>query len=132
MGHIYVLRKRSKTTKLFGNTQLRVASHTESTINNILKHHTQTDKYNNSSIYQMKFLDCPLKYIGQTGRTFSVRYKEHIYAVRSNISNCKIFKSYIKHGICIWHMSDAMDVVRTGQDRKEWQIFKPLRKVSHL
>jgi hypothetical protein len=29
-----------------------------------------------------------LKYIGQTGRTFNVRYKEHIHAIRSNKSNC--------------------------------------------
>jgi hypothetical protein len=35
-------------------------------MNNILRHHLQTDKYNDSSIYQMKCLDCPLKYVGQT------------------------------------------------------------------
>jgi hypothetical protein len=29
-----------------------------------LKHNTQTDKYNNSAIYQMKCLDWPLKYVG--------------------------------------------------------------------
>jgi hypothetical protein len=29
-------------------------------------------------------LDCPLKYIGQTGRTFKTRYKEHIQAIRNN------------------------------------------------
>jgi formate/nitrite transporter FocA (FNT family) len=41
----------------------------------VLKHHTQIDKYNNSGIYQMKCLDCLLKYIGQTGRKFNLRYK---------------------------------------------------------
>jgi hypothetical protein len=34
----------------------------------MLKHHTQTDKYISSGIYQMKCLDFPLKYIGETGK----------------------------------------------------------------
>jgi hypothetical protein len=44
-------------------------------INNILKHHLQADKYNSSSIYQMKCLGCPLKYVGQTGRMFVIDIK---------------------------------------------------------
>jgi hypothetical protein len=59
-------------TKLIKNTQLRIAFHTQYTINNILKHHAEADKYNGSSIYHMKCLDCPLKNVGHTGRTFSV------------------------------------------------------------
>jgi hypothetical protein len=42
----------------------------------IVKHHPQTEKYNK---YQMKCLDCPLKYTGQTGRIFHIIYIEHIY-----------------------------------------------------
>lgn len=34
----------------------------------------------------MKCLDCPLKYKGQTGRTFHNRYKEHIQVVRNYVS----------------------------------------------
>jgi regulator of PEP synthase PpsR (kinase-PPPase family) len=37
-------------TKLFKNTQLRVASRTKNTISNILKHHAQAGEYNNSGI----------------------------------------------------------------------------------
>jgi hypothetical protein len=58
-----------------------------STIHNIIKQHPQTDKYNKSGIYQMKCLDCPLKYTGKTGRTFHTRHKEHIQAIRNNNSN---------------------------------------------
>jgi hypothetical protein len=38
----------------------------------------------------MKCLDCHLKYTGQTGRTFNLRHKEHIQAMRSNCSNEEI------------------------------------------
>jgi hypothetical protein len=50
------------------------------TIENIVKQHSQKDKYNDSGICQMKCLDCPLKYIGQTGRAFCTRYREHTLA----------------------------------------------------
>jgi hypothetical protein len=39
---------------------------------------------NNSGIYQVNCLECPKKYIGQTGRTFKTRYKEHIQAILNN------------------------------------------------
>jgi hypothetical protein len=79
MDHLYRLQKGSET-KLSKNTQIRVAFCTKNTVSNILKHHAHTDKYNNSGIYQMKCLDCSLKYVGQTGRTFNARYKENIHA----------------------------------------------------
>jgi hypothetical protein len=46
-------------------------------------------------IYQMKCLHCPLKHIGQTGKTFHTRYKEHtrIQAIR----NCNSNSGYSNH-----------------------------------
>jgi hypothetical protein len=35
------------------------------------------NKYDRSGVYQLTCPDCSMKYIGQTGRPFSVRYKEH-------------------------------------------------------
>jgi hypothetical protein len=32
-------------------------------------------------------MGCPLKYVGQTGRIFNKRYKEHIHDIRTNNSN---------------------------------------------
>jgi hypothetical protein len=32
----------------------------------------------------MKYMDCPLKYIGKRGWTFHTRYKEDIQAIRNN------------------------------------------------
>jgi hypothetical protein len=62
----------------------------------------------------MKFLDCPLKYIGQTGRIFNIRYREHIHEVRTNNSN----SGYSNHILGMGHkygtIKDTMDIVRTG------------------
>jgi hypothetical protein len=34
-----------------------------------------------------RYLDCPLNYVGQTGRTSADRYKGHIQAIRKNNGN---------------------------------------------
>jgi hypothetical protein len=34
--------------------------------------------------------ECPLEYIGQTGRSFRTRYKEHIQAIRCNVRNSRL------------------------------------------
>jgi hypothetical protein len=58
-------------TKLFKNTNIAIAYKTNNTIRNHLKPILpKTDTYNQSDVYQLKCNGCPLKYIGQTGRTF--------------------------------------------------------------
>ena len=44
----------------------------------------QEDKFDKAGIYKIKCKECPKYYIGQTGRSFSCRYKEHIQAIKSN------------------------------------------------
>jgi hypothetical protein len=47
-----------------------------------------TDAYNRNGIYQMKGIDCPLKYVNHTGRIFKMRCKEHVQAIRNSSDNC--------------------------------------------
>jgi hypothetical protein len=83
----YYGKETRKITKLFRDTKLKVAYRTRNTILNILRTQPHINKFKRSRIYCMKCLDCPKKYIGQTGRAFSTRYMEHIYDIRSNNSN---------------------------------------------
>jgi hypothetical protein len=46
-------------------------------------------------------------YIGQTGRTFKLRYKEHINAIRTNKQNSK----YAQHILETRHNYDTMDQI---------------------
>jgi hypothetical protein len=67
---------------------IKIAFRIWNPIQNIIKPYSQIDKYEKSGMYQMKCLNCPLNYIGRTGkRTFHTRYKEHIQAIRSNNGN---------------------------------------------
>jgi hypothetical protein len=78
MGHFYIQLKISKrSTKLFTDTQYKYHSERRTQYKTV-KRYPRTDEYSNSGIYQMKFLGCPLRYMGQTGRILQASYKEHI------------------------------------------------------
>jgi hypothetical protein len=62
--------------------------------------YSQIEKEEKSGIYQMKCLDCPLKYIDQTGRTSHI-YKEH------QISN-----HILNTGSTYGTITDTMDVIK--------------------
>jgi hypothetical protein len=66
----------------------------------------------------MKCLDCPLKYIGQTGRIFHTRYKEHIHAIRNNNSNSGYSNHILNTGHKYGTITDTMDIIRTHRKGK--------------
>jgi hypothetical protein len=96
------------------------------------------DKYSNSGIYQMKCLDCPRKYIGQTGRTFSQRYKEHIQAIRNNCSKSGYFNHILNTGHTYGAIADTVDVIRIGRKGRHlntlerYHIYKTYKKNLHM
>jgi hypothetical protein len=118
--------------------QIKIAFRIQNTIWNILKHHTRIDKYNNSSIYQMNCLDCPLKYIGQTGRTFSIRYKEHIHAIRNDDINSGYSNNILNTGHTYGTITDTINVIRTGRKGRhlstleKYHIYKISRDNLHM
>jgi hypothetical protein len=66
-----------------------------------------------------------MRYIGQTGRTFKVRYKEHIQAIRNNNGNF----GYSNH---ILNTGYTYGTIRYYGCHKKWeegQAFKYLRKI---
>jgi hypothetical protein len=61
----------------------------------------------------MERLYCPLKYIGQTGRAFHTRYKEHRQAIRNNNSNCGYASHVLNKGHTYGTITHTMDIIRT-------------------
>jgi hypothetical protein len=93
-------------TKVFRNTNLKVAFRT----NNTIKHHVSmeektTDVYNLSGVYQMLCKGCPLKYVGQTGHTFRIRYNEHIREIRTNGKSSK----FVQHILDTTHNYNTIE-----------------------
>jgi hypothetical protein len=98
-----------KETKLFKDTHQNNLQNTEHDTKPE-KQHTQSEKYN-SGIYQLKCLDCQLKYIGQTGRAFHTRCKEHILAIKNNDGNSGYSNHILNTGHKYGPITDTMDIV---------------------
>ncbi|CAH2089803.1 unnamed protein product [Euphydryas editha] len=63
---------------------IHVAFRTNNTLKNICNGKDKVNNKQKSGIYKLECSDCKATYIGQTGRKFETRYKEHIAAVRNN------------------------------------------------
>lgn len=60
----------------------------------------------------MKCPDCGKKYIGQTGRNFEKRYKEHLFSFRSNNNNnLKFVQHLIEDNHSFGKISEIMEVL---------------------
>jgi hypothetical protein len=67
-----------------------------------------------------------MRYIGHTGRTFKVRYKEHIQAIRNNNGN----SGYSNHILNTGHAYGTItDNYGCHKKWEEGQTFKYLRKI---
>jgi hypothetical protein len=112
-------------TKLFQDTKLKVAFCTQNTIQNIVRPQPQINKYNRSGIYQMKCLDCPVEYVGQTERTLNPRYMEHIYDIKSNNSSTGYSSHILNTGYTCVTIEDTMEIIKI---RRKGQYLNTLKK----
>jgi hypothetical protein len=85
----------------------------------------------------MKCLDCPLKYIGQTRRTFNIRYKEHIHTIRKK-NNCGYSNHKLNKGHTYGTVADTMDIIRMRRKGRylntleKYHIYKISRNNLHM
>jgi hypothetical protein len=66
----------------------------------------------------------PIEINGQTGRTFSVRYKEYIRAIRSNSSNSGYSNHILNTGHTYGTITGTVDVIRTGRKGRHLNILE--------
>jgi hypothetical protein len=103
---------------LFRNTNMKVTFRTSNTI----KHHVKI-KQLVSGLYQMACKDCPLKYIGQMGRTFRTRYKEHIRTIKRNGQSSK----FTQHVLDMTHNHNTMErTMKILHVERKWKMLNSL------
>ena len=108
----YVGRETSYITNIFRRTELKISFRTTNTLGNLLthKHHPQ-HKFSLSGVYKLICPDCNKTYVGQTGRQFSTRYKEHKIAFRNNSNTSSFAKHLIQEARSLGPMSNIMQIV---------------------
>jgi uncharacterized protein involved in tolerance to divalent cations len=112
----YVGKETRHITKLFKNTNTKTAF---KTTNNLKKHLLSNkiayDKYEKPGVYKLKCMDCHRQYIGQTGRSFKTRYKEHIRDIRNNRETSGYVQHILETGQSYGKMNDIMEVIKIEQ-----------------
>jgi hypothetical protein len=112
----YIGKQTRFVTKLFKNTNIRIAYKTQNTIGKLLRRkNKKCDEYENAGIYKLKCMDCPQYYIGQTGRTFNIRYKEHIRDIRNNNDNIGYAQNILNNKHEYGNIQDTMDILQVTQ-----------------
>jgi hypothetical protein len=75
----YTTKETTYITNLFRHTSIKIAFRTRNSILSHLTNHTHThgNQYSSSGVYKLTCPDCNKVYIGQTDRSFSIRFNEH-------------------------------------------------------
>jgi hypothetical protein len=96
------------------------------------------NKYNSPGIYKLKCKDCPLQYIGKTGRSFNTRFKEHIRAIKYNRETSGYAKHILRSGHSYGNIKDTMDIIKVEGKGKHldtlerFHIFCAYKQNTHL
>jgi hypothetical protein len=102
-------------TKLFKRTRLRIAHKANNTIGQHLMIKTDEpdpqQQYKKSGIYCLTCPDCQKKYVGQTGRSFHKRYKEHFHGYKYNLRKTSFATHLLDCNHSIGPISEVMTVL---------------------
>ena len=78
----------NKVSKKLAGTVLKIAYRTNNKLSKYIKNNkTKSSKQNKSGVYKLTCGTCPKFYIGQTGRSFEKRIKEHKFGYIKNKTN---------------------------------------------
>jgi hypothetical protein len=69
---------------LFRHTDINITFKPPNTIHHFLQNHLTTDKLHNSGTYRLHWNTCNRSYVGQSGRSISIRHKEHLRYIKTN------------------------------------------------
>jgi hypothetical protein len=70
-----------------------------------------TNKYEQTGIYRLACAECKKVYIGQTGRTLKIKYKEHIRSIKYNRDDSGFATHTLNNAHCYGKMEDIMEKI---------------------
>ncbi|KAG8261937.1 hypothetical protein J6590_108507 [Homalodisca vitripennis] len=131
--------------KTFQNSKFSISYQTRNNTfklieNKISQKDDKQDLYKQCGVYKINCSDCESYYIGQTGRNFNKRFKEHIQALKTN--NMSTIKSnFAEHLLETGHNyknieknMEILDIERKGEKlntKEELHIYLNYKKDPH-
>lgn len=93
----YLGKLTEKISRKIINKQVKVAYKPITNLSKLIfNNKDKTDELNKSGIYKLSCEQCNSVYIGQTGRNFNIRYKEHIRSFKNNKTDSNFSKHLIE------------------------------------
>jgi len=100
-------------TNLFKKTDLRITLRTNNTLQKLLMPKPQTlDKHIRCGAYKLTCPECNKAYVGQKGRSFAQRFKEHKNAFRSNRNTSNYAKHALEHSHLFGPIHETMQILQ--------------------
>ncbi|XP_052746613.1 uncharacterized protein LOC128199716 [Bicyclus anynana] len=106
-----------RIAKTLRKHDINVAFRTNNSLKNICNGKDKLEKQHKSGVYKLQCSECNATYIGQTGRNFDTRYKEHISAVRNDRPQRSHFAKHLLdtgHKLADNHMYDILHTCNKG------------------
>lgn len=69
------------------------------------------DKFNGTGVYKLNCSNCDKVYIGQTGRTFKTRFKEHLPKTKTNAQKSQFADHLVSFNHNIDNIESNMDIL---------------------
>jgi hypothetical protein len=116
----YIGKETRLVTKLFRDTQVKIAYTTNNNLDRILQYNSTgtENKYGKSGIYQLSCPTCNKKYIGQTGRSFQVRFREHLHDYKYMCRKSGFAQHLLDEGHTFGPMENIMDIIHYAKKGK--------------
>jgi hypothetical protein len=105
-------RRTDSVTKLFKDVNVNISHRKRNKIGKILTaKKLDNNPYNESGIYQLKCQSCPKVCIGQTGRNFKTRFKEHVLDIKNNRSKTCFSHHILDTGHMYSNIENTMEIL---------------------
>jgi glutamate synthase domain-containing protein 2 len=109
----YVGKETRIITKHFKNTKVNVSFTTNNAIGKIpaSQHQRTANKYDKCGVYQLTCPTCNMKYVGQTGSPFIVRFREHLRDFKYGNRKSKFATHLLDNGHSIGPINNVMETL---------------------
>lgn len=91
-----------------------------------------------TGVYQITCGDCPSSYIGQTGRTFKTRFKEHLPDPKSSLQKSNIAQHLIDYNHSLNPIDNSLKILhycnkaRLLNTLEEYEVYRATKSKIHL
>jgi hypothetical protein len=114
-------------TNVFKNSNIRVAFAATNKLGKLLNYknpRTQRDQFKANGVYQLECPTCKKRYVGQTERSFRIRYKEHNRDYRYGKYKSKYSQHVIEEGHIFGTIDNIMKPLHFAQKGKMLDAWK--------